>query len=109
MLRIGAVTPNAPSSRHCSGHVLLPNVAEKLGYVDSSLKERVFNVFRRIGLSLFHPWFNEASLKKGTDTIMARRDGDLYAAIPDGQVGVCRYVMIGDFQNGPQKIGRAHV
>jgi len=76
--------------------------AEKLGYVDSALKERVFNVFRRIGLSLMHPWFDEASLKKGTDTIMARRDGDLFAAIPDGQVGVCRYVMIGDFQDGPQ-------
>ena len=77
--------------------------AEKLGYVDSALKERVFNVFRRIGLSLMHPWFNEASLKYGTDTIMARRDGDLYAAIPDGEVGKCRYVMIGDFHTGPQK------
>jgi len=52
--------------------------------------------------SLYHPWFTEASLKYGTDTIMARRDGDLYAAIPDGQVGVCRYIMIDDFQTGPQ-------
>jgi predicted O-methyltransferase YrrM len=42
-------------------------------------------------------------LKYGTDTIMARRDGDLFAAIPDAEVGKCRYVMIGDFHTGPQK------
>merc|ERR1719316_1127352 len=72
--------------------------AERLGYIDTALKERVFNVFRRVGLSLMHPWFNEKTLLKGTDTIMARRDGDLYAAIPDGEIGCCRYVMIDDFQ-----------
>jgi len=76
--------------------------AERLGYVDSALKERVFNIFRRLGLSLMHPWFNERTLKKGTDSIMARRDGDLFAAIPAGEIGKCQYVMIGDFQNGPQ-------
>jgi predicted O-methyltransferase YrrM len=63
----------------------------------------VFNIFRRLGLSVMHPWFDEKSLKKGTDTIMARRDGDLYAAIPDNEIGKCRYVMIHDFHTGPQK------
>jgi predicted O-methyltransferase YrrM len=76
--------------------------AENLGYVDSALKERVFDVFRRLGLSVMHPWFTDKALKYGTDTIMARRDGDLYAAIPDGEVGKCRYVMIHDFHTGPQ-------
>merc|ERR1719428_774317 len=71
--------------------------AEQLGYVDAALKERVFNIFRRLGLSLMHPWFTNATLKKGTDTIMARRDGDLYAAIPDNEIGKCRYVMVNDF------------
>jgi len=71
--------------------------AERLGYIDSALKERVFDLFRSLGLSLMHPWFNEKTLKKGTDTIFARRDGDLYAAIPDGQIGKCRFVMVEDF------------
>merc|ERR1711937_1009023 len=34
----------------------------------------------------------------GTKTILERRDGDLYAAIPDGQIGKCRYLMRGDFK-----------
>ena len=28
---------------------------------------------------------------------MERRDGDLYGAIPDGEIGKCRYVMTADF------------
>jgi predicted O-methyltransferase YrrM len=79
--------------------------AENLGYIGTELKERVFDVFRRLGLSLMHPWFDEKALKKGTDTIMTRRDGDLFAAIPDGEVGKCRYVMIHDFHTGPHKKG----
>merc|ERR1719247_1110224 len=27
----------------------------------------------------------------------ARRDGDLYAAIPDGEVGKCRFIYLSDF------------
>merc|ERR1711865_332234 len=30
-------------------------------------------------------------------TIMERRDGDLYAAIPDNEIGKCRYIMLSDF------------
>ena len=29
-----------------------------------------------------------------------RRDGDLYAAIPDNQIGKCRYIMCGTFETG---------
>ena len=51
------------------------------------LRDRVHSVFRRCKLSLHHPWFTAEKLHYGTTTILVRRDGDLYAAIPDNQVG----------------------
>jgi len=71
--------------------------AAKEGWVSEALRDRVHALFRRCELSLFHPWFTTESLKCGTTTIMARRDGDLYAALPDGTVGQCRFVMLADF------------
>jgi predicted O-methyltransferase YrrM len=53
--------------------------------------------FRRAGLSLYHECFTSEKLLYGTKTIMERRDGDLYAAIPDGEVGKCRFIYLKDF------------
>ena len=72
--------------------------AKNLEIIDSGVKERIFNVFRKAGLSCMHPWFTEKSLLYGTDTIMARRHGDLYATLPDGNISTVRYGMIADFQ-----------
>ena len=60
--------------------------AAKEGWVKEELRDRVHSVFRRCKLSLYHPWFTTEKLHYGTTTILVRRDGDLYAAIPDNQV-----------------------
>ena len=60
--------------------------AAKEGWVTEELRDRVHSVFRRCNLSLYHPWFTTEKLHYGTTTILVRRDGDLYAAIPDNQV-----------------------
>jgi len=71
--------------------------AAELGYITEALRDRVHAQFRRAGLSLYHECFTTEKLHYGTKTILERRDGDLYAAIPDGQLGKCRYVMTTDF------------
>merc|ERR1712137_1468989 len=71
--------------------------AAKEGWISEELRDRVHGIFRKIGLSLYHPSFTVAKLHYGTTTILQRRDGDLYAAIPDQVIGKCRYVMLNDF------------
>merc|ERR1719463_319442 len=68
------------------------------GWITEALRDRVHAQFRRAGLSLYHECFTSEKLLYGTKTIMERRDGDLYAAIPDGQIGKCRFLMRGDFK-----------
>jgi len=71
--------------------------AAKEGWISESLRDRVHGIFRKAGLSLYHPSFNVQKLHYGTTTILERRDGDLYAAIPDKEIGKCRYIMLNDF------------
>merc|ERR1719238_2460391 len=67
------------------------------GWIPEALRDRIHAQFRRAGLSRHHECFTTERLHYGTKTILERRDGDLYAAIPDGEVGKCRYVMKSDF------------
>merc|ERR1711937_224232 len=67
------------------------------GWITEALRDRVHAQFRRAGLSLYHECFTSEKLLYGTKTIMERRDGDLYAAIPDGEVGKCRFIYLSDF------------
>merc|ERR1719258_180920 len=71
--------------------------AAKEGWISESLRDRVHAQFRRAGLSRHHECFTTEKLHYGTKTILERRDGDLYGAIPDGEIGKCRYVMTADF------------
>jgi len=71
--------------------------AAKEGWISEELRDRVHGIFRKAGLSLYHPSFTVQQLHYGTTTILQRRDGDLYAAIPDNEIGKCRYVMLSDF------------
>jgi len=71
--------------------------AAKEGWISEGLRDRVHAIFRKAGLSLYHPSFTVEKLCYGTTTILQRRDGDLYAAIPDNEIGKCRYIMVGDF------------
>jgi predicted O-methyltransferase YrrM len=71
--------------------------AAKEGWISEELRDRVHGMFRKAGLSLYHPSFTVEKLHYGTTTILQRRDGDLYAAIPDNEIGKCRYIMVGDF------------
>lgn len=73
--------------------------AAKEGWISEDLRDRVHGIFRKIGLSLYHPSFTVAKLHYGTSTILQRRDGDLYAAIPDTVIGKCRYIMLDDFKD----------
>merc|ERR1711871_1534830 len=72
-------------------------LAAKEGYISESLRDRIHAQFRRAGLSRHHDCFTTEKLHYGTKTILERRDGDLYAAIPDGEVGKCRFIMLKDF------------
>merc|ERR1719191_711781 len=74
--------------------------AAKEGWISEELRDRVHGIFRKAGLSLYHPSFTVQQLHYGTTTILVRRDGDLYAAIPDNQIGKCRYIMCGTFETG---------
>merc|ERR1719310_1404182 len=67
------------------------------GWITEAVRDRVHAQFRRAGLSLYHECFSSEKLLYGTKTIMERRDGDLYAAIPDGEVGKCRFIYLKDF------------
>jgi len=71
--------------------------AAKEGWISEALRDRVHGIFRKAGLSLYHPSFNVQKLHYGTTTILQRRDGDLYAAIPDKQIGKCRFINTTDF------------
>jgi 3-dehydroquinate synthase len=73
--------------------------AAKEGWISESVRDRVHGIFRKAGLSLYHPSFNVQKLHYGTTAILQRRDGDLYAAIPDREIGKCRYIMVSDFEN----------
>jgi 3-dehydroquinate synthase len=73
--------------------------AAKEGWISENLRDRVHAQFRRAGLSLYHECFTTEKLHYGTKTILERRDGDLYAAIPDNQLGKCRYIMVNDFKS----------
>jgi predicted O-methyltransferase YrrM len=73
--------------------------AAKEGWIPESLRDRIHAQFRRAGLSRHHECFTTEKLHYGTKTILERRDGDLYAAIPDGEIGRCRYVMVKDFKS----------
>jgi 3-dehydroquinate synthase len=71
--------------------------AAKEGWISTELRDRIHSQFRRAGLSLDHECFTKEKLLYGTTAIMQRRDGDLYAAIPDGAIGKCRFIMLSDF------------
>ena len=71
--------------------------AAKEGWISTELRDRIHSQFRRAGLSLDHECFTKEKLLYGTTAIMQRRDGDLYAAIPDGEIGKCRFIMLSDF------------
>lgn len=71
--------------------------AAKEGWISEELRDRVHGIFKKAGLSLYHPSFTVEKLHYGTATILQRRDGDLYAAIPDGEIGKCRYINTDDF------------
>jgi len=71
--------------------------AAKEGWISEAVRDRVHAQFRRAGLSLHHDSFTTEKLHYGTKTILERRDGDLYAAVPNGQIGQCKFVMKADF------------
>ena len=73
--------------------------AAQEGWISEALRDRVHAQFRRAGLSLYHECFTTEKLHYGTKTILERRDGDLYAAVPDGQIGKCRYGMVNNFKS----------
>merc|ERR1719482_1315786 len=73
--------------------------AAKEGWISTELRDRVHAQFRRAGLSRYHQSFTAEKLHYGTKTIMQRRDGDLYAAIPNGEIGKCRYGMVNNFKS----------
>jgi 3-dehydroquinate synthase len=83
--------------------------AAREGWITDAARDRFHNVLRKCGLSLNHPVFTSDRLLYGTTTILERRDGDLFAAIPipdadapgdaSHAFGNVRYINIGtDFE-----------
>jgi len=97
------LTPKPHPLHH--GHAMAMDMAfsatwaAKEGWISDDLRDRVHKVIRNLGLSLYHPSFDVDKLHYGTTAIMQRRDGDLYAAIPDKEIGKVRYIMIDDFKD----------
>merc|ERR1719310_2099793 len=73
--------------------------AAQEGWISEAVRDRIHAQFRRAGLSRHHECFTTEKLHYGTKTILERRDGDLYAAVPDGVLGKCRFVMVSDFKS----------
>merc|ERR1719352_807873 len=97
------LTPKPVPMHH--GHAISVDMAfsatwaAQEGWISEALRDRVHAQFRRAGLSLYHECFTTEKLHYGTKTILERRDGDLYAAVPDGQIGKCRYGMVNNFKS----------
>merc|ERR1719310_2463174 len=97
------LTPKPVPMHH--GHAISVDMAfsatwaAQEGWISEAVRDRVHAQFRRAGLSLMHDCFTNEKLHYGTKTILERRDGDLYAAVPDGQIGKCRYGMTYDFKS----------
>merc|ERR1719453_521561 len=97
------LTPKPVPMHH--GHAISVDMAfsatwaAQEGCITEALRDRVHAQFRRAGLSLMHDRFTNEKLHYGTKTILERRDGDLYAAVPDGQIGKCRFIKVKDFKS----------
>jgi 3-dehydroquinate synthase len=95
------LTPKPVPMHH--GHAISVDMAfsatwaAKEGWISEAVRDRVHAQFRRAGLSLHHDCFTTEKLHYGTKTILERRDGDLYAAVPNGQIGKCRFIGKKDF------------
>merc|ERR1712078_919055 len=95
------LTPKPVPMHH--GHAISVDMAfsatwaAKEGWISEAVRDRVHAQFRRAGLSLHHDCFTTEKLHYGTKTILERRDGDLYAAVPDGVLGTFRFIMVKDF------------
>jgi len=73
--------------------------AAQEGWISEDVRDRVHNIFAKCGLTRFHPCFTAAKLHYGTKAILQRRDGDLYAALPNNKIGECKYIKVGDFES----------
>merc|ERR1719408_755781 len=71
--------------------------AAREGWISEELRDRVHGIFAKCELSLYHPCFTTEKLHYGTKAILERRDGDLYAAIPDNKIGACKFIGVGNF------------
>merc|ERR1719321_1962271 len=97
------LTPKPVPMHH--GHAISVDMAfsatwaAKEGWISEAVRDRVHAQFRRAGLSLHHDCFTTEKLHYGTKTILERRDGDLYAAVPNGQIGKCRFIGKKDFKS----------
>lgn len=66
-------------------------LAERLGHIDATERDRVLGLFSRMGLSIDSPWFTAEVLRKATPSILQTRDGLLRAAVPQ-PIGTCHFV-----------------
>ena len=66
-------------------------LAERLGLIDATQRDRILGLFSRLGLSIDSPFFTAEILEKATPSILATRDGLLRAAMP-GPIGTCHFV-----------------
>ena len=66
-------------------------IAEQRGYISIGDRDRIFWLMSRVGLTLDSPHLTPELLHSATDSIVATRDGQLRAAVPN-PVGRCFFV-----------------
>jgi 3-dehydroquinate synthetase len=66
-------------------------LAEQLGFITTSERDRVLGLFSSVGLAIDSPFLTADLLERATPSIMQTRDGKLRAAVPR-PIGTCHFV-----------------
>lgn len=66
-------------------------LAEQLGHITVTERDRVHGLFSSVGLAIDSPYFTPELIERATPSIMQTRDGLLRAAVPK-PIGTCHFV-----------------
>lgn len=76
-----------------TGMALGATLAVTLGWLDAPDRDRIVNLCRSLGLTVYHPILEDLDLMlEGQKNMQRKRgEGGLWAALPKGRIGACDY------------------
>ncbi len=88
-----------PSAKLMHGHAVTigmtfgATLSHKLGWLSAEDRDRIINLCRSLGLSVYHPILEDFDLMMEGQKNMRRKrgDGGLWAPLPKGTIGACDY------------------